>query len=179
MSEPLVIVGNGMPTARLVDELSRRALGRYAIAVVGAEPRLAYNRVLLSSVLAMEVAPAEIEEWFLAVYADALEWVELPNVHGMVMHADGGLMASKPYAASGAYINRMSDYCAGCRFDPKLKTGPGACPFNALYWNFLMENEKQLSRNPRMAMPYRNLKGMTADQRAAYAEAAKDFLESL
>ena len=81
----------------------------------------------------------------------------LPNVHGMVMFADGGLLASKPYAASGAYINRMSDYCADCRYDPAVKSGPQACPFNYLYWNFLIRNEKLLSGNPRMAMPYPHL----------------------
>jgi deoxyribodipyrimidine photolyase-related protein len=98
------------------------------------------------------VAPAQVEEWYLIVYADAFEWVELPNTHGMALYADGGLLGSKPYAASGAYINRMSDYCTGCAYDPKIKIGPRACPFNYLYWYFLMENETKLGSNPRMAM---------------------------
>jgi deoxyribodipyrimidine photolyase-related protein len=125
------------------------------------------------------VRPKEIEEWFLVVYADAFEWVELPNVHGMVMHADGGLLASKPYVASGAYINRMSDYCGHCQFDPGIKTGPKACPYNYLYWNFLMEHEVVLGKNPRLAMPYRNLRRMAEVQKQVVRDDAKRFLESL
>jgi deoxyribodipyrimidine photolyase-related protein len=111
------------------------------------------------------VDPRQVEDWYLAVYADAYDWVELPNTHGMVLFADGGMLASKPYAASGAYIDRMSDYCSGCAYDPAVKTGPKACPFNPLYWNFLIENETRLARNPRMAMPYRTLAGMTSERR--------------
>ncbi|MDP5306591.1 cryptochrome/photolyase family protein [Paracoccus spongiarum] len=124
------------------------------------------------------IAPPQIEEWYLAVYADAFDWVELPNVHGMVMHADGGRLGSKPYAASGAYINRMSDYCTGCRFDPKAKLGPDACPFNYLYWTFLIENRGALSDNPRMALPYRNLDAMPEDRRRAIADHAARFLDA-
>jgi deoxyribodipyrimidine photolyase-related protein len=125
------------------------------------------------------VAPAEIEAWYLIVYADAFEWVELPNVHGMAIYADGGMLASKPYAASGAYIDRMSDYCGACAHDPKLKTGPKACPFNPLYWNFLIENEAKLARNPRLAMPYRTLAAMTAERRAEIVRDARAFLDGL
>ncbi len=125
------------------------------------------------------VAPAEIEAWYLSVYADAFEWVELPNVHGMVMFADGGLLASKPYAASGAYINRMSDYCAGCSYDPALKSGERACPLNYLYWNFLLRNRDVLSSNPRMAMPYRTLGGFPPERRAAIQRDAAAFLDGL
>jgi len=125
------------------------------------------------------LAPKKVEEWYLLVYADAFEWVELPNVHGMVLHADGGLLGSKPYAASGAYIDRMSDYCAGCRFDPKAKSGPLACPFNALYWDFLIRNEGKLGRNPRMAMPYRTLSAMPAARKAEIARDASAFLAEL
>ncbi|MCA3604234.1 MAG: cryptochrome/photolyase family protein [Methylobacterium sp.] len=125
------------------------------------------------------VVPREIEAWYLLVYADAFEWVELPNVHGMVMFADGGLLASKPYAASGAYIDRMSDYCAGCRYDPAVKSGPGACPFNPLYWNFLIENEGKLGNNPRMAMPYRNLRRFSAERRAEIRQEAAAFLDKV
>ncbi len=107
------------------------------------------------------IRPAEIEAWYLAVYADAFEWVELPNTHGMAIFADGGLLGSKPYAASGAYIDRMSDYCGSCAYDPKIKTGKGACPFNPLYWDFLIRNRDRLVNNPRMAMPYKNLNRMT------------------
>ena len=125
------------------------------------------------------IAPGEIEEWYLAVYADAYEWVELPNVHGMVMHADGGMLGSKPYAASGAYIDRMSDYCASCAYDPKIKLGPKACPFNYLYWNFLIENEKKLGQNPRMAMPYRTLGIMDPSRKDAIVKDASAFLATL
>ncbi len=103
------------------------------------------------------VAPREIERWYLAVYADAFEWVEMPNTLGMAVFADGGRMASKPYAASGAYINRMSDFCSGCEYDVKRKSGPRACPFNYLYWAFLIRQKDRLSRNARLAMPYRTL----------------------
>ncbi len=125
------------------------------------------------------IAPAELEAWYLAVFIDAYEWVELPNVHGMALFADGGLLASKPYAASGAYIDRMSDYCAGCVYDTKIKTGPRACPFNYLYWAFLITNEKTLAQNPRLAMPYRTLAGFTPERRAALAAEAETFLASL
>jgi deoxyribodipyrimidine photolyase-related protein len=125
------------------------------------------------------VKPAEIEAWYLAVYADAFEWVELPNVHGMVMFADDGMLASKPYAASGAYIDRMSDYCTGCTYDPAIKAGPKACPFNYLYWNFLIENQGKLGKNPRMAMPYRTLEKFTDARRAEIVGDAHGFFGSL
>ena len=123
--------------------------------------------------------PKQVEEWYLLVYADAFEWVELPNTHGMALFADGGVMASKPYAASGAYIDRMSDYCDRCSFKPEVKLGPKACPFNYLYWDFLMRNEGQLKRNPRMAMPYRTLAKMEEGRKAEIAREAKAFLEGL
>lgn len=125
------------------------------------------------------IEPAQIEEWYLVVYADAFDWVELPNVHGMVMFADGGLLASKPYAASGAYIDRMSDYCGKCAYDPKVKLGDDACPFNFLYWNFLIENRERLENNQRLAMPYRNLDRMTPDRTRAITQAAKAFINAL
>lgn len=125
------------------------------------------------------IRPAEIEAWYLAVYADAFDWVELPNTHGMVLFADGGLLASKPYAASGAYIDRMSDYCAGCAYDPKVRLGPGACPFNLLYWNFIAANEAVLAANPRMAMPYKTWRAMDPERRAAIREQAQAFLDGL
>ena len=123
--------------------------------------------------------PKAVEEWYLLVYADAFEWVELPNTHGMALFADGGVMASKPYAASGAYIDRMSDYCAGCAYDPAAKLGPRACPFNYLYWDFLMRNEKRLGKNPRMAMPYRTLAKMDSGRKREIASAARQFLDGL
>jgi len=125
------------------------------------------------------VAPRQIERWYLAVYADAFEWVEMPNTLGMAVFADGGQMASKPYAASGAYINRMSDFCAGCAYDVKQKSGPGACPFNALYWAFLIRQKDRLSGNPRMAMPYRTLAAWPHERQAATLAEADAFLDRL
>jgi deoxyribodipyrimidine photolyase-related protein len=125
------------------------------------------------------VAPREIERWYLAVYADAYEWVEMPNTLGMAVFADGGQMASKPYAASGAYIDRMSDFCAGCRYDVKQKTGPDACPFNYLYWAFLIRQTERLGGNQRLAMPYRTLAGWSAERKAAVVAEAEGFLDGL
>ncbi|MBT8129219.1 MAG: cryptochrome/photolyase family protein [Gammaproteobacteria bacterium] len=125
------------------------------------------------------IAPEQVEQWYLSVYADAFEWVELPNTHGMALHADGGLLSSKPYAASGAYINRMSDYCKACVYDPKIKQGEGACPFNYLYWHFLIDNESRLRSNPRMGMPYRNLDNMDKARREEIMQQATDFLQQL
>jgi len=119
------------------------------------------------------VRPQHLHEWYLAVYADAYEWVELPNTLGMSQFADGGLLASKPYAASGNYINKMSDYCGGCAYDVKDKTGENACPFNPLYWDFLERNRDRLKGNPRLAQPYRTWERMADDTRAAYRTAAK------
>jgi deoxyribodipyrimidine photolyase-related protein len=125
------------------------------------------------------IAPAAIEEWYLAVYADAFEWVELPNTHGMAVFADGGVLASKPYAASGKYIDRMSDYCGSCAYDVAASSGPKACPFNLLYWDFLMRNASRLERNPRLAMAYRTLARFTPERRRQLRSDATRFLGSL
>lgn len=125
------------------------------------------------------VDPRLVHEWYLAVYADAFEWVELPNTLGMSQFADGGRLGSKPYAAGGNYINRMSDYCGACHYDVKQKTGPEACPFNYLYWNFLDRHEATLSDNPRLAMPYRNWRKRSKADRTAVRESADQFLSSL
>ena len=129
--------------------------------------------------LLADVVPDQICTWYLAVYADAYEWVELPNTLGMVMHADGGYLGSKPYAASGAYIHRMSDHCARCRYDVAKKNGPDACPFNYLYWNFLAEKEKQLSGNPRLAQMYATLDRLSDERRQAIRADARRFLDAL
>ncbi len=110
----------------------------------------------------------------MVVFADAYEWVEMPNTRGMATFADGGIVGSKPYAASGAYIDRMSDYCGGCAFDVKARSGPGACPFNRLYWGFLERNRERLRDNPRLAMPYRTLDRWSEDQRAALVREAEE-----
>lgn len=135
--------------------------------------------VLGNFALLAGIEPRQVEEWYLIVYADAYDWVELPNVHGMVLWADGGVMGSKPYAASGAYIDRMSDYCANCVFDVKRKVGERACPFNYLYWDFLIRNEQRLKGNPRLTMPYRTLDRMNDERRAEIHADAERFLGSL
>ena len=134
------------------------------------------QRLMVTGNLAMllGVHPDEINDWYMVVYADAYEWVELPNTHGMATFADGGIIGSKPYAASGAYIDRMSDYCGGCRYDVKSRTGPDACPFNPLYWDFLIRNKRKLIGNNRMAMVFRNLDRLShSEQRAIEADAAR------
>ena len=125
------------------------------------------------------VDPKAVCEWYLVVYADAYEWVELPNTHGMALFADGGTMASKPYAASGAYIDRMSNYCRSCRYDVKQKAGPNACPFNYLYWNFLMENRPKLAANQRLGMVYRTLDKMDDGRKASIRADSRRFLDQI
>ncbi len=133
------------------------------------------QRLMVTGNLAMllGVHPDAVDDWYLSVYADAYEWVEMPNTRGMATFADGGIVGSKPYAASGAYINRMSDYCGGCRYDVKAKTGDAACPFNRLYWGFLERNRKRLGDNARLAMPYRTLDGFGAERRQALLDEAE------
>ena len=113
------------------------------------------------------IAPKAICDWYLAVYMDAFDWVELPNTLGMVMHADGGYLGSKPYCASGQYIKRMSNHCQGCSYKVGESTGESACPFNALYWHFLMRHRERLERNPRIGMVYRNLARMSEAKQQA------------
>lgn len=129
--------------------------------------------------LLVGVAPHEVHEWYLAVYTDAFEWVEMPNTLGMSQFADGGVLASKPYAASGNYINRMSDYCSNCRYDVKDRTGPDACPFNPLYWDFLERNRQKLGRIPRLAQVYRTWDKMPDEARSAYRTRARDVFARL
>jgi deoxyribodipyrimidine photolyase-related protein len=152
---------------------------------IGDTKRTAYahhiQRLMITGNFALlaGIEPREIEAWYLAVYADAYDWVELPNTHGMVMHADGGLLASKPYAASGKYINRMSDYCKGCAYDVKESFGETACPFNYLYWNFLIENRERLRGNHRMGPIWAGVDQMDPVKRDAYVTQAGKFLDSV
>lgn len=125
------------------------------------------------------IDPQALHEWYLAVYADAFEWVELPNTIGMSQYADGGLLASKPYAASGAYISRMSDYCSSCRYDVKAKAGPDACPFNLLYWHFIARQVERLARNPRMAPMVRTWQRFSPERQAQLLGDAEAFLARL
>ena len=117
--------------------------------------------------LLLGVKPQAVHQWYLSVYVDAVEWVELPNTLGMSQFGDGGLMASKPYVASGKYIQRMSNHCKGCRYDPAQSTGAAACPFTTLYWDFLDHHEVMLKKNPRMAMQLKNLARLDAPAREA------------
>ena len=125
------------------------------------------------------VDPAQVHAWYLAVYADAYEWVEAPNVIGMSQFADGGIIASKPYVSSGNYINRMSDYCKGCAYSVTRKTGQGACPFNLLYWHFMDRHRDRFAGNPRMAQMYRTWDRMDADKREVILSEAEQVLARL
>jgi deoxyribodipyrimidine photolyase-related protein len=115
----------------------------------------------------------------LAVYVDAVEWVELPNTLGMSQYADGGVMASKPYCASGKYVQRMSNYCTGCRYDPAESTGDRACPFTTLYWDFLLRHRERLLANPRAALQAKNAARLGAKEQTAIRAAADRFRKSL
>ncbi len=125
------------------------------------------------------IDPHEVHEWYLAVYADAYEWVEAPNVIGMSQFADGGLVGSKPYVSGGNYINKMSDYCKGCAYDVKIKTGTGGCPFNYLYWAFLDRHKDRFGKNPRMAQMYRTWMRMSGKKRDETLRSADEFLDRL
>jgi deoxyribodipyrimidine photolyase-related protein len=125
------------------------------------------------------IDPEQVHEWYLEVYIDAYEWVEAPNTIGMSQFADGGIIASKPYVSSGAYINRMSDYCKKCHYAVKEKTGETACPFNVLYWDFLIRHRERFSRNARMGNMYRTWERMDETHRETVLKDAAIFLEKL
>ncbi len=154
-------------------------------AVIGQTLELGYahhiQRLMVTGLFALllGVEPRQVHEWYLAVYVDAVEWVELPNTIGMSQFADGGMMASKPYAATGKYIQRMSNYCSGCRYDPAQSTGSAACPFTTLYWDFLMRHESRLRNIQRMAMQMRNVDRLSAEQKIAIREEAQGLRRRL
>jgi deoxyribodipyrimidine photolyase-related protein len=153
--------------------------------VIGQTLRLGYahhiQRLMVTGLFALllGVRPQEVHAWYLAVYVDAVEWVEAPNTLGMSQYADGGLLGSKPYAASGRYIQRMGNYCGGCRFDPGQATGEDACPFTTLYWDFLLRHEQRFARHPRAAMQWRSLGRLDADQRNAIRRQADHLADRL
>ena len=122
------------------------------------------------------INPKQVCDWYLSVYADAYEWVELPNTHGMTLYADGGIVGTKPYAASGNYINKMSDYCRECKYDVKKKEGKDACPFNYLYWNFFLTNKNKLENNPRLWTVFSNIKKMSKEKKKQIQNDSKNFL---
>jgi deoxyribodipyrimidine photolyase-related protein len=152
-------------------------------AAVGQSRDLAYahhiQRLMVTGNFALlaGVAPDEVNNWYMTVYADAFEWVELPNTHGMAIHADGGIMASKPYAASGKYIDRMGDHCGTCRYRVKDSVGSQACPFNYLYWDFMARHRARFEGNPRMAQMYRTMDRMDPAKIAAMRAEATRFLD--
>ena len=135
--------------------------------------------VLGNFALLAGIDPKQVNEWFLIVYADAYEWVELPNVSGMILFADGGYLASKPYAAGGNYINKMSNYCKNCYYKVTKKNGKDACPFNYLYWDFLARNRIKLELNPRIAMMYKTYDKMNEAKKSEIALDSKLFLDEL
>lgn len=120
--------------------------------------------------------PDEVDAWYLGIYIDAIEWVEMPNTRGMVLFADGGLLGSKPYAASGNYMNKMSDYCKNCVYSHQTKTGEGACPLNSLYWHFLHRHQALLRKNPRMGIAYRQWDNTTLEEQDARIQQAEHYL---
>jgi deoxyribodipyrimidine photolyase-related protein len=112
--------------------------------------------VLGNFALIAGIEPQAMTDWFWFMFVDGYDWVMVPNVIGMTLHADGGLVGTKPYAASANYIDKMSNYCSGCHYNPKMTTGADACPYNALYWDFIARNERRFAKNPRMSLPVRN-----------------------
>jgi len=171
---PLPALFWGAPTdlkclAQAVDATRRNAMAHHI------------QRLMILGNFAMLVGsdPHEVHRWYLAVYADALEWVEAPNVIGMSQFADGGLMATKPYAAGGAYVNRMGDHCKSCRYDVKQRTGPRACPLNSLYWDFLARHEERLSSNQRLWRMYDGWRRFAPEEQVRVREQAAQFLATL
>jgi deoxyribodipyrimidine photolyase-related protein len=153
--------------------------------VIGQTLRLGYahhiQRLMVTGLYALllGVMPRAVHEWYLAVYVDAVEWVELPNTLGMSQYADGGYMTSKPYIASGKYIQRMSNYCTECRYDPGKSVGPTACPFTMLYWDFLLRHQKPLEKNPRMRMQVLNLERLSRSDRTEIQARAAEHRASV
>ena len=126
-----------------------------------------------------QISPQAVCDWYLAVYVDAVEWVELPNTAGMALFANGGRFTSKPYVASGAYVKRMSNYCNGCKYEPEARVGASACPMTTLYWNFLDRHEASFAGNPRTALMVKNLQRMTPELRAEVRGRAREMLADL
>lgn len=139
------------------------------------------QRLMVTGIFGLlaEVEPQAVEDWYLAVYVDAIEWVELPNVAGMALYANGGRFTSKPYVASGKYVDRMSNYCKGCRYRPALAVGPRACPMTTLYWAFLDRHEAALARNPRTALMAKNIRRFGEAERAELRAQAQRVLEGV
>jgi deoxyribodipyrimidine photolyase-related protein len=127
--------------------------------------------------LLTQTHPNAVDDWYLGIYIDALQWVQLPNTRGMSQYADGGKIATKPYVSSGSYINKMSNYCSSCNYNVKKRTGENACPFNSLYWNFLDDKRSLLSNNQRMRMMYSVLNKFSSDELSTMKERAADIIQ--
>ncbi len=125
------------------------------------------------------IDPDEVDAWYLGIYADALEWVQLPNTRGMSQFADGGIVGTKPYTSSAAYINKMSNYCSGCFYNFKERYGERGCPFNTLYWDFLIRHRKLLEKNPRIGMGYRHIDKMSKEELAEISAKASEILDGI
>jgi deoxyribodipyrimidine photolyase-related protein len=125
------------------------------------------------------VHPDEVDAWYLGIYIDALDWVEITNTRGMSQFADGGIVGTKPYVSSASYIDKMSHYCGSCFYSKSKKTGDKACPFNSLYWNFYDKHESKLSKNPRIGMMYNVWRRMAPTQKAELLEQAETYLKQM
>jgi deoxyribodipyrimidine photolyase-related protein len=139
------------------------------------------QRLMVTGLFALlyGVKPQAIHHWYLGMYVDAFAWVEMPNTLGMSQFADGGRVGSKPYIASGAYIDRMSNYCKGCRYQVKQLDAPNACPFNLLYWQFIERHQDWLKSHPRLAMQVSHWQKKPSEQRAQVIEWAGAFREKV
>lgn len=173
--------GRALPEFFYTGETDLNCLGQTIVQVraTGFNHHIQRLMVLGNFLLLAGIKPQEALRWFLEMYVDAHDWVMAANVLGMVLHADGGFMATKPYAAGSGYISRMSNYCDGCRYKPEQKTGPEACPFNYLYWDFYARHETRFARNPRVGMALKTLAKKTPAERRKIAESASAFLEGL
>ena len=129
--------------------------------------------------LLAQIDPDDVDLWYLGIYIDAIEWVEITNTRGMSQFADGGIVGTKPYVSSANYVDKMSDYCKNCYYNKSLKTGDKACPFNSLFWNFYSENREKLERNPRIGFVYRTLDKMNPEKKQELIDQAQFYLEHI
>jgi deoxyribodipyrimidine photolyase-related protein len=155
----------------------RAVLGR--VRTLGWTHHIERLMVLGNFMLLAGIDPAAANDWFWYSFVDGYEWVMVPNVIGMTLHADGGIVGTKPYAASAAYIDKMSDYCKGCRYDRKAASGPDACPFNALYWDFLARHERRFANNTRMALVLSQLRRKSKTEIDQIRQRASEILAAL
>jgi len=125
------------------------------------------------------IHPDQVDAWYMGIYIDAIQWVEITNTRGMSQFADGGIIATKPYVSSARYISKMSDYCSDCHYDPAVKYGDRACPFNSLYWTFYQRHRSKLSKNPRIAMMYRVFDRFTNEEQGKILDQGQRYLDNI